>query len=1151
MNASDKTIRQWQDAYSRRHGYWAILVLLFVLAAWVAYCAVMIDGLGLAVLSLILVSPLLIAVHRAGIDLALWYSPRFRQAAWPLARAFGKIRLWLSRVWPLFLLTALALFLQYLSLPEGGATIANILEGLHPRTLFATTRGFEVIAVALLMIGIYQVYLARNQIVFEEFKNCTGSKARENIHQGLSIRLYQQLSAISKLYALIDEARPESGKQEEYSALGMSINLTGDDLKNAVSADAKVSLGPFGIPVGAALALFSRLVQGPRLGGSVHEENGKLFLVAHLSGGGRKGCWRAELGNGPEPQDRSDSLEQLIEQLAYRISTDLLPVGSPRWEAIYHYTEGLRAYRRSLVAGPEEQSLFLDTEKSFIRALSMDRQFAQCHYNLGILYRQMNGRQASAQTALRLAVEEAPQNFDAYYALALNYMNSKRWDDALWFCEQTIRLRPACAAPWNLKGYVSRQAREERLGRPLKAGGDQEDWQEIIPIREAAAALALRECSISALRGTLQPRTVDIAVISTRNAAVAQAMIHRFGNSAHLFRQAIQLSDTDDNADLYFEFGKTLLERQDFKGAAEAFDHVYENGLRSENRPAFWAYRAYAQFRLSLQETNKKDDGRLRGMASLDRFCNLAVDLILPERNDTVSTVLETSDDLIEKLIQEDEAFTSRRIGCRCIIPRADVCREGRRKIVEEWRHRNAFLRWLDQADQTALERMLSVAAVLRLSFYSFSPLDKWEIALTKLKLAHILASPTNTLNEKCLGKARERAITYFKEAIDALTPNHMQLITSQGWYGHLANALLRNNQPKEALEFAEQAVRHDPEASWEWGILGSVYHALGDYARAENAWDTALSFDPTDKHSIQDIAQARWEKGVATTNAENRRREFEHVITRFQQTRTLLDLDGTRNAEEAAFIHFWIGRFQQELLRTDEAVANLTISKKLGFAPIWSRVALGWVYLEANDYTEADKWFLETCNEIWDRRPNNWSGSQDWLSEPPMQPGTTNVEPGEENFSIGTWLVEAQLGLAYSTVLRNETVPNAVLDKALRRAFWSERLCLQTMQPMDRPAFQAACHTVKALVAYRKGSLVESCRHLDEAISIHPDPRSYRYLAEIYLMRAKCAHPDWQRLAQEALRRAREADRRGLFTGDLDRLSAALSAPPDKAKPA
>lgn len=1133
MNASDKTIRQWQDAYSRRHGYWAILVLLFVLAAWVAYCAAMIGGLGLAALSLVLVSPLLIAVHRAGIDLALWYSPRFRQAAWPLARAFGKIRLWLSRAWPLFLLTALALFLQYLSLPEGGATIANILEGLHPRTLFATTRGFEVIAVALLMIGIYQVYLARNQIVFEEFKNCTGSKARENIHQGLSIRLYQQLSAISKLYAHIDEARPESGKKEEYSDLGMSINLTGDDLKNAVSADAKVSLGPFGIPVGAALALFSRLVQGPRLGGSVHEENGKLFLVAHLSGGGRKGCWRAELGNGPEPQDRADSLEQIIEQLAYRISTDLLPVGSPRWEAIYHYTEGLRAYRRLLLAGPEEQSLYLDTEKSFIRALGMDKQFAQCHYNLGILYRQMNGRQASAQAALRLAVEEAPQNFDAYYALALNYMNSKRWDDALWFCEQTIRLRPACAAPWNLKGYVLRKAREECLGQPLKAGDHQEAWKEIIPIREAAAALALRECSISALRGTPNPRTVDIAVISTRNAAVAQAMIHRFGNSAHLFRQAIQLSDTDDNADLYFEFGKTLHERQDFKGAAEAFDHVYENGLRPDIRPEFWAYFADAQFRLMLQDTNKKDEWERKGMASLDRFCDLAVGLILPERDDMFSTVLKKSDDLIEKLIQEYEAFTSRRIGCRCIIPRADVCREGRRKIVEEWRHRNAFLRWLDQADQTALERMLermlSVAAVLRLSFYSFSPLDKWEIALTKLKLAHLLDSLTN-----------DRAITYFKEAIDALTPKHMQLITRQGLYGRLADALLRNKQLKEALEFAEQAVRHDPEASRERGILGSVYNALGDYARAENAWDTALSFDPTDKYSIQKIAQARWEKGIATTNRENRRREFEHVITRFQQVRILLDLDGTRNAEEAALIHFWIGLFQQELLRTDEAVANLAISKNSGFAPIQSRAALGWVYLEANDYSEADKWFLETCNEIWGRRPNNGSGSQDWLSKPPMQPGTTRVEPGEEDTPIGTWLVWAQLGLAYSTVLRNETVPNAVLDKALRRAFWIERWYLQTIQFKSRPEIQAACHTVKALVAYRKGSLVESCHHLEKAISIHPDPRSYRYLAEIRLMRAKeSTHPEWQRLAQEALRRAREADRRGLFTGDLDRLSA------------
>lgn len=1124
MNAADRTIRQWQKAYSRRHWYWAILSLLTFSEAGVLFLAVMIGKPKPAFLALIGVSLLLIVVHRYGIDLAFWYSHHFRQAAWRVPRTFGKLRLWLSRFWPLFMLTALALLQQYVSLPEESVTLTTILKGVHPRTLFATTRWIEVVAGTLLAIAVIRIYRTRHQIVFEEFKNFTGNDTK-NIHQGLSIRLFQKLSAISNLYSTIDDARPTpANARDDAVAVGMSISPTGDDLKNAVASDVKVSLGPIAIPVGAILAVFSRLIQGPLLGGSIHEENGRLFLVAHLSGGGRKGCWRAELGSHPKSQDFSDCLEKLIDQLAYRISTDLLPVGSPRWEAVYHYTEGLRAYRQSRVAGPEQQSLYIMTEKAFIRALEADREFAPCHYNLGILYRQMNNRKASAQAALRVAVEKAPQNYDAYYALALNYQQLKRWDDALWFCEQAIRLRPTCAAPWNLKGYVLRKAREERLGKPLKAGDDPEGWKETIPLRETAAALALREYSISALRGTPNPQAVETAVICTRNAAVAQAMTGEFGICARLFRQAMQLSDTYDNSDLYFEFGKTLLASKEFKRAAEAFDHVYENNLRPENRPNFWAHIAFAQFRLSSLKSEKKEERQYRAEAALNRFYDLVAGLIIPQRNDRLSKAMEVFDELVENLADIDDA---QRIAC-------------------ELKHRKRFLVWLDEANQDDLEKKLSSVAVR----VSPSPQFHWEIALTKLKLGYMLRSSSKPPDEDGSEKPHYLAITYFKEAIDTLTPKHTPLIVSHGWYSHLAIAILHNNQPKEALESAERAVRHDPEADWEWSILGSVYHALGDYERAIDAWEIGLSFSPTDIHSIQNIAKAYWRKGVATTNADNRHRAYTHVIARFRQALTLLDLDGIGKPDEAALIHFWIGRFQQELLRSDESISNLTISKELGFAPIQSCVSLGWVYLEANDYAEADKWFDNTCEEIWRRRPTDRSARRKWLSEPPTKPGTTETEPGEDD-PIGTWLIDASLGLAYSVVLRNETAPNGTLDKALWLAFCSERLCLQSLGREYHPAIMAACHTVRGLAAYRKGSLVNACRHLDEAISIHPDPRSYRYLAEIYLILAKTEdrrqgfHPDWQRLTQEALRRAREADWRGLFTADLDRLSAELSAVP------
>ena len=117
--------------------------------------------------------------------------------------------------------------------------------------------------------------------------------------------------------------------------------------------------------------------------------------------------------------------------------TALGDLGSPRWEAVRPFTHGLRAYRGTQMIKGDSSPELRRAEKEFILALSMDRSFAKCHYNLGIIYQRLRAYE-SAEAAFRKALEENPDSAEPYYALASVYFDDGNLERAAIFSRKMI-----------------------------------------------------------------------------------------------------------------------------------------------------------------------------------------------------------------------------------------------------------------------------------------------------------------------------------------------------------------------------------------------------------------------------------------------------------------------------------------------------------------------------------------------------------------------------------------------------------------------------------------------------------------------------------------------------------------------------------------
>jgi hypothetical protein len=386
--------------------------------------------------------------------LRLWRSLWFRRLAWWIARRCGIVWSWLTTDWGgVALWLAAVIVLMWLHARLIGSPI-RFTDFLTPEL------ALKVLVLTALLWLFHWAYQARRRLVIQTFANFTGDDKLKQYIEGLAPRLLNEIASLNTLYEIIDEARPQTSSEGGIQAT-VSVLDVGETLKESVTADSKVSLWGLQIPIGAVLGTVGRLAQGPRLAASLHRVGDKPCLIANISGGGsRGGSWQVRFedlfdrhataeanatdvtdrtgtprteGSGrhnDRPSAKSDSqhldgastqseamfddpakftetVERMIEQLAYRVFTDFVRVGSRRWRAVCSYSAGLRAYRETQRTMRAKALNLRKAERAFIQALAEDTTFAQCHYNLGIVYKDL-GKEQSAAMSFRRAVEEDP-----------------------------------------------------------------------------------------------------------------------------------------------------------------------------------------------------------------------------------------------------------------------------------------------------------------------------------------------------------------------------------------------------------------------------------------------------------------------------------------------------------------------------------------------------------------------------------------------------------------------------------------------------------------------------------------------------------------------------------------------------------------------
>jgi len=330
--------------------------------------------------------------------------------------------------------------------------ITNLLELFPLETIFSFDELFKIIGIYLLLLITYSLLKFRSVLVIDEFDDDTGiSEASEG--KGIVSILLVEMNRINQLYTDVNEQRPIAssvGEARQISAV-LKVDDPGEMLSNAVKSVSTIALGTASFQVGSFGSIFNWIARGPRIRGSIRRGEHGIILLATMTGPNISYGWKVTstinpdlvntvpLDNGDEnetpsnPERSSEKqpkpvncasdkkqrcIDEMVKELACRIFTDVPSTGTFKWDALYHFNEGLRKYRECLRTPKDQTANFKEAEIHFQKALTHDTKFTTAWYNLGIIYSEL-GQKKAAETAFLKVIEQDANQPGAYYALAL------------------------------------------------------------------------------------------------------------------------------------------------------------------------------------------------------------------------------------------------------------------------------------------------------------------------------------------------------------------------------------------------------------------------------------------------------------------------------------------------------------------------------------------------------------------------------------------------------------------------------------------------------------------------------------------------------------------------------------------------------------
>jgi tetratricopeptide (TPR) repeat protein len=688
---------------------------------------------------------------------------------------------------------------------------------------------WSFLALYTLLWLLWWAWQARHRLVVEAFVNYTDKQLDTDV-QGLATLLVVRLGQLHDLYRTVDEQRAISTSVLENESIDATIKVEDIDelLKDAVSSQSELSLGPLKIPVGTLLSLIGRFIQGPRILGSLHNDGGKLILTAQSVGGRNSFKWRVDQVLPPiqSAEPHSPNLVSMVQELACRIFTDLALGGSVRWEATNAFSEGLREYRECLHIPKDRRVHLKRAEKKFIETLAKDIQFDMAYYNLGVVYTEL-GHTMAAETAFEKAIIQSPNSWEAYYALASSRYDSKDYYRTIQLCKRVNELKPKdanLAKAYQLKGLAER-ALYERKSTP----GYQKDS---VKSRKRAVmhswvalcfaelskqdAVITKESKISRLETLASVCVADLAEVDNGRGKKVQ-------RAKFLLKQALSLTHADGSyrALYHFKLGKVYLLQGKYADAT--------NKLRRATRIApdcvtYWAELAVAY---AYAVACKKEDKSRKKETRDENYEKYVLETIIDSAPQAVAKDFRAALDKAAKAYEK--------------LDKWEKPNEGRSQSMEEIREfvdLSYFFELLDSVEETKKKAEFEE----KLRYYDKHSGSEYEHAKVFLTLGRLYLNSDEKESCEELIRALERELGQHNCKGKELVHARISLTLGQ-WY-HKCNEKQKTAELIKKLEPQLKDFEKDGK-EWEHGqflrILAKLHLFAEQFEEAENKCRLAI----------------------------------------------------------------------------------------------------------------------------------------------------------------------------------------------------------------------------------------------------------------------------------------------------------------------
>jgi len=889
--------------------------------------------------------------------------------------------------------------------------------------------------------------------------------------------------------------------------LKVGVDNPGDQLANVVGEKSSVKLGPLDVSLRPFVALVERFVPNQRLSSSLHRTGNRLTLLAQMPRMERN--WRVvrDLPAVASEDEQARALTAMKEELVNRVCTAVVQTGSPRWEAVKRFSDGLREYRRTLSSDTGKELHLRHAEEGFRAARSIDRDFARCSYNLGVVYRQ-RGRIDSAKAAFERALEEDPAHADAAHALAAIYLaegssNPQKGAPArsLEFAERAIALAPRDIRGWNIKGNVWR-----RLQAAPDSGAA---WRSCLSFHETAAALAWRALCGAARRGQPLDAASKALAIPFADLAYVHSQLGRRRRAARILRQAIW---RQPDASLCFGLGTVLASgarsHSDLKAALAAFRGAAHRSRSRAERVSCHAWAAETLARMAVLNGGRENP-ELRSMA-------------LQAYEDALFSPSHLDQEAREKLSE-----ACRRLG--------DAHRE---QIIERLTAVHDAIEPKHGEDPwSRLQRIRLAARASRSTLASIPEAAKvvvWTRAMFAIEIGAALQGINPGRTQRLLRHGVSQLIEHYQETLDSAQKA-------------LGEVLLDRSKFIEALNWAKVGSELNPFSAEAAYQLGLAHARLADYDQAERFLQRSLALDPSNVAALDNIGLASWSRGALSANRADRRSEFHKVIRTFTEA-----IEFAKDDNKRGWLHFWLGQFHDDVLEYESAAEHFAMAKALGAFSIECSLWLAILCIKQDSFSLAEAHLREAFAKIVEagRQARKASsagrrrrgGSAKLIVEWLQAPGYFS----ERLIPTGYFLLTINLYLAQVFAEGGRDIARA--RRRLRFVERHRNLLGARPKKADSDTYRAFVDQWRDIAARYEDFLGwvdflddrprQARTHIETAIKIRVDPMSLCHLARVHLDHGATDQ------ALDCCERARAADISGTWSARIARIETEAGRP-------